>query len=209
MLPCPGNTIQAIRSAGGSPIPFPRISLCLIFLGLLALVALVVKLVDWSDARFGPSKGALAERPEAAGGPQARPASPRPFYPPFFWRVAGACMVTFAALGVWLLGARVSPWAMVLCLLGMAVVLARFCLAAWKGRDRRAVSFGAGLALVIFAGLRLIYAAFVVADFTIEGCSPEPYLTAAVYFAVSLALLMFLPRIARRLESRVSGGRNG
>lgn len=180
-------------------MPFPRASLWLIFVGLLVLLALVVKLVDWSDARFGPAKGAPVERPEAAGEPQA---SPHPFYPPFFWRVTGACMVLFAALGIWLLGVRVNPWVMLFYLLGIGVVLARFGLAAWKGHDRRAVSFGAVLALVVFVGLRLIYAAFGVADLTMEDCSPEPYLTAAIYFIATLLLLMCLPKIIQRFDVR-------
>ena len=112
-------------------------------------------------------------------------------------------MAVLVLLGVWLLGVRVNRWTMLFYLVGVAEVLVRFGFAAWRGHDRLAVHFGAALALLsIFPGLRFLYAAYIVAEFTAGTVSPEPYVTAAVYFVASLALLMLLPRITRRWDRR-------
>ena len=200
---------------------WPRWLTGLLFVGGLLLLALIAKLAGKLSDRFGETwvppeqreeearrrKEEAARRAEPEPVPRERPAGPEeprgPVYPPFFWKAAIPCMAVCVLLGVWLLGVRVNRWTMLFYLVGLAVVLARFGFAAWRGHDRRAVHFGAALALLsIFPGLRFLYAAFIVAEFTEGPVSPEPYVTGAVYFVASLVVLMLLPRLTRWWDRR-------
>ena len=184
---------------------WPRWLTGLLFVGGLLLLALIAKLAGKLSDRFGETwvppeqreearrrKEEAARRAEPEPVPRERPAGPEeprgPVYPPFFWKAAIPCMAVCVPLGVWRLGVRAT------CLVWDSRA---------AGADRRPVHCGAALALLSsFPGIRFLYAAFIVANFTAGPVSPEPYVTGAVYFVASLVLLMLLPRLTRWWDRR-------